>query len=56
MKPRDNGIILYLHGFNSAPASFKARLLQEYQAKHGRTPPYNSRVSRNGSAGLRRAL
>lgn len=40
MKPRDNGIILYLHGFNSAPASFKARLLQEYQAKHGRTPPY----------------
>lgn len=33
-------MIVYLHGFNSTPASGKARLLGEYMARLGRTADY----------------
>ncbi len=33
-------MILYLHGFRSSPASFKARLLAAYFAQHGRSSEF----------------
>ena len=49
-------MIIYIHGFNSSPASFKARLLRERLAARGRSHEFAAPALPHGPAAAARLL